>query len=461
MSVTSLICTYLYGSLAIIRATIETSIKMSKNLLEGLNKVAQAAITVCRYTIDVAINTTVKLVKQYEKELFDMLYESLFGEKKTVWCHRLWKCLALINELLDPESFLFRKLSEYWDNQCKTNAMNNLLENIRDIISDFSQFQKIVCSAGFTVTFGISYIKNLLGWCKEQMEGYLSWIERKKKELMLLAEEYLNTLFDWGVIDYIEKLCSFFTCVFDGKDSCAEIATAENFYKDAMSKLKLQKEGDGYNLSTEYRNSLYGSLEGSANRLANLTQEIDRASKMCIDPERLENANNAYNLAEHLLPKNDDGSYSWSKLSRGDFKSTKIYQYVNLKWEDLNEAIDRYKENGEEISDETIFPTDLTPEQLAANTKIDENGVTWYRAGCTWIKLADIETKEVEEFCDTDISTDVMLDGEYIVTLGQAAMMIRDDPESDFSKECITLHNFVMSWQVNADAAARYNDAIL
>ena len=67
MTVTSLICTYLYGSLAIVRAALEGYTKMAKNLLKAIDKLAQAAMTICRYTIDVAIDTTIKLVKQYEK----------------------------------------------------------------------------------------------------------------------------------------------------------------------------------------------------------------------------------------------------------------------------------------------------------------------------------------------------------------------------------------------------------
>ena len=193
------------------------------------------------------------MVKVYEKELFDMLYESIFGTDKSFWCHRLWKCLALVNELLDPDSWLFKKLKEWWSKQCIRDAqVDNLLNSIRDIVSDFSKFQRIVCSAGFTVEFGISYIKQLLNWCRDQIEMYLEWLERKIKELRLQIERYLNQLIDWGLLDWLEKLLSFFTCVFDGQDSCAEIATASNFYQDAMSKLKLEKDGDGYNISVGY-----------------------------------------------------------------------------------------------------------------------------------------------------------------------------------------------------------------
>lgn len=460
MTVTSLICTYLYGSLAIVRAALEGYTKMAKNLLKAIDKLAQAAMFICRYTIDIAIDTTIKLVKQYEKELFDMLYEWIFGTDKSFWCNRLWKCLALLNELLDPNSYLFRKLSEWWNNQCFSDAQGNLLNNIRDIISDFLKFQQIICSAGFTVEFGISYIKSLLGWCKEQMEAYLSWVERKIKSLKLALEGYLNTVIDWGVLDYLEKLLSFFTCIFDDA-SCSEIATASNFYKDTMAKLKLQKDGDGYTVSAEYKKSTYGELEGAATRLKNLTMEIDKASKMCIDPNKLDKANKAFNLSENLLPRNADGSIGWNKMIRGDFSSAPICQYFSMTADKLLDAISLAKAGGE-----TGFPDNIPYNQIDKNTRIEPDGTVWYKAKCNWVKLPydkiDPEKPTITEVYTTiDVPKGVMMHGHNIVTVGAAALEIKTNPDSDFSQECKELHDFVVSWQRNTGAAKRYGEQLL
>ena len=457
MTVTSLICTYLYGSLAAIRAAVEGYTKMAKNLLKAIDKLAQAAMTICRYTIDVAIDTTIKLVKQYEKELFDMLYEWIFGTDKSFWCNRLWKCLALLNELLDPNSYLFRKLSEWWNNQCISDARGNLLNNIRDIISDFLQFQQIICSAGFTVEFGISYIKSLLGWCKEQMEAYLNWVNRKIRSLKLSLEGYLNTLIDWGVLDYLEKLLSFFTCIFDDA-SCSEIATASNFYKDAMSKLKLQKDGDGYTVSAEYKKSTYGELEGAAIRLNNLTMEIDKASKMCIDPNKLDKANKAFNLSENIFPRNADGSIGWGKLMRGDFSTAPICQYFKMTSDTILDSIELAKRNGE-----TGFPDNIPNNQIDKNTRIEPDGTVWYKAKCNWVKLPyNQETPTITEvYTTTDIPKGVMLKGHQIITVGAAALEIKTNPDSEFSQECKELHDFVVSWQRNTGAAKRYGEQLL
>lgn len=454
MKVTSLICTYLYGVLSLVKAGVESIIKAAKNLLKGIDKIAQAAITVCRYTIDVTMDTIIKLVKQYEKELFDMLYDALFGSDKSFWCHRLWKCLALINELLDPNSFLFRMLEKWWNDQCISKQRGDLLNNIRDIISDISQFQQVVCSAGFTAEFGISYIRSMFDWCKEQTEAFLQWLEEQIKSIKLAIEEYLNTVIDWGALDYLEKLLSFMTCIFEGETSCAEIATASNFFNDSLAKLCMQKEGSGYNVSAEYRNSTYGYLEGQANYISNFTQEIDKASKMCIDPEKLDKANKAFNLSENLLPTNEDGSISWTKIKNRDFKSAKICQYFNMTRENLKQAMDT--SGG--------FPEDIPYHEITKDLRIDPTtGKIWRKVNCVWIEVPwEQEEPTFEEvYASTDIPKDVMLKGHNVITIGQAALEIVKNPESTFSQECKELYEFVQSWKTNTDAAKRYGEAII
>jgi hypothetical protein len=82
MSATSLMCTYLYGTFELIRAALEGYSALARGLLNRIESVATAAITVAEYMMDHTIKLIIDLVKQYEKELFDMLYNMLFGDKK-------------------------------------------------------------------------------------------------------------------------------------------------------------------------------------------------------------------------------------------------------------------------------------------------------------------------------------------------------------------------------------------
>ena len=444
-------CTYIYGSLAIIKAAIEGYMTVAKSLLKRIDAIAQAALTVARYTIDVAVTTTINLVKTYEKQLFDMLYDAIFGTDRSFWCNRLWKCLALINELLDPDSYLFRKLNEWWKKQCKDpTAVNNLLTNIRDIISDFQQFQQTVCSAGFTVEFGISYIRQVLEFCKEEIETYLDWCERQIKRLKLEVEKYLNTLIDWGFMDYLDSLLSFFTCIFDDSTSCAEIATASNFYNDTLAKMKLQRDGDGYTLSDEYRNSIYGGLEGTKNRLSNLRMDIDNAINKCIDPKKLKRAEAAYNLSERLLPHNEDGSISWTKIKEGKFNRCPMWTNIKTNASDLWTAI----KNAKELNNTDYMPFDYT--DLENGTRLGADGYIYYKDGCKWERAMYVGDADDFAYVTGETDYDLMFDGQQPMTVMEAAYEVVTNPSSPLSQEIISMHEFVQSWTQTDDKAVRY-----
>lgn len=452
MSATSLMCTYLYGSLELIRAAIEGYSALAKGLLNRIESVATAAITVAEYMMDHTIKLIVDLVKQYEKELFDMLYNALFGTDKSFWCHRLWKCLALLNELLNQDSWLMKKLIKWWKKQCI--EVEPLINNIRGVISDFSQFQQMVCSAGFTVEFGISYIKEFLGWCKDQLETYYRWIARKIRQLKKLCEDYLDQLIDYGVIDYLQKLCDFFQCAFDDSKSCAEIATASNFFNHSMSVLKLQKSGDSYNISTEYRNSIYGGLEGAQVQISNLKTEIDSTYKLCVDPHKLKNANNAYNLSKNIFPGGLEGDdLKWSNLKDGSWKKIKAVRYWST-------TIDSFKAAwGQLHPDEAL---DL--EELEDGTFTDAEGYIYVKKDCGYEKL-DLERLPAvyeEEVLSTESGDNhMMYDGEKFITVTEAAIRIAKDPTSDFAVDCQNLSSFINNWRKDSDGALRYNGQVL
>lgn len=452
MSATSLMCTYLYGTFELIRAAIEGYSALAKGMLNRIESVAQAAINVAEYMMDHTIKLIIDMVKQYEKELFDMLYNALFGTDKSFWCHRLWKCLALLNELLDPDSWLMRKLIAWWRKQCID--VEPLLNNMRGVISDFSQFQQIVCSAGFTVEFGISYIKEFLGWCKEQLETYTKWFERKIRSLKKLLENYLNELIDLEVIDYLEKLCNFFQCAFDDSVSCAEIATASNYFNHAMSVMKLQKSGDSYNISVEYRNSIYGGLEGAQVQISNLKTEVDSTYKLCVDPHKLKAANNAYNLSKNVFPGGLSGNdLKFNNLKDGSWKKIRAVRSVNTRIDSIIAAW------GQLHTDRDL---DLT--ELEDGSYMDSEGHLYVKYDCEYreLPLPSLAEPYEEEVMSTESGDNHMIyDGEKFITVTEAAIKIAKDPSSPFAVECQNLSSFINNWKKDSDGAIRYNGKVL
>lgn len=454
MGVASLICTYLYGSLAVVRNVIEGYIQIAKNLIKKVDSLATALMNTCRILMDKTMSVMIKLVKQYEKELMDMLYSATLGKIDWLWCGKLWNCLALLTELIDENSWLVRKLHDWMDSQCKTAQLPNRLAAIAQAAKDFEQFRKLICEAGFTVEFGISYIKQLFNFIKGAVEEYLAFITRQWKRLKLLAEEYLNTVIDWGVIDWLEKLISFFTCAFDDSASCAEIATANNFYQDAMAKFKLQKDGEGYDLSKEYKNSIYGPLEGAKKMAKQLQLEVNDAYDKCVNPQKLKAAEKAVNLSEHLFP----GGMSWTDIQEGRWKKHNIVRKYRMEKEKLKK-IWRDRTNHTPTAD------------FIESYETDDEGNVWLVYGCNrWLVNDDLEKEgeklvepKVFEFtANTPVGHSLVLDDTSgkVYMLAEAAIEIKTNPDSDFSKECIAISNIINGWLRNPDGAKRYNDKV-
>lgn len=452
MGVASLVCTYLYGSLELIRTTVEGFIQIAKNLIKKVDSLAAALMNTCRILMDKTMSVMIKLVKQYEKELMDMLYSATLGKIDWLWCGKLWNCLALLAELIDENSWLVRKIRDWMDSQCKTSKLPNQLAAIAQAAKDFDQFRRLICEAGFTVEFGISYIKQLFNFIKGAVEEYLAFITRQWKRLKLLAEEYLNTVIDWGVIDWLEKLMSFFTCAFDDSASCAEIATADNFYQDAMAKLKLQKDGEGYDLSKEYKNSIYGPLEGAKKMAKQLQLEVDDAYDKCVDPQKLKAAEKAVNLSEHLFP----GGMSWTDIKEGRWEKHSLVQKYHMEKEKLKKIWRDRTKHSPSVNFLESYET-------------DDEGNVWLVYGCNrWLVNDDLEKegekldepKVIKFTANIPVGHSLVMNENKVYMLAEAAIEIKTNPDSDFSKECIAISNMINGWLRNPDGAKRYNDKV-
>lgn len=452
MGVASLVCTYLYGSLELIRTTVEGFIQIAKNLIKKVDSLAAALMNTCRILMDKTMSVMIKLVKQYEKELMDMLYSATLGKIDWLWCGKLWNCLALLAELIDENSWLVRKIRDWMSSQCKTSMIPNQLAAIAQAAKDFDQFRRLICEAGFTVEFGISYIKQLFNFIKGAVEEYLAFITRQWKRLKLLAEEYLNTVIDWGVIDWLEKLMSFFTCAFDDSASCAEIATADNFYQDAMAKLKLQKDGEGYDLSKEYKNSIYGPLEGAKKMAKQLQLEVDDAYDKCVDPQKLKAAEKAVNLSEHLFP----GGMTWTDIKEGRWEKHSLVQKYHMEKEKLKKIWRDRTKHSPSVNFLESYET-------------DDEGNVWLVYGCNrWLVNDDLEKegekldepKVIEFTANIPVGHSLVMDENKVYMLAEAAIEIKTNPDSDFSKECIAISNMINGWLRNPDGAKRYNDKV-
>lgn len=455
MGFTSLICTYLYGTYKAIQTALESYVRIAKNLIKKVDTLATTIMNVVRTMINSSLSTLIKIVKQYEKELIDMIVDASGlnkGAFHDIWCNQLWNCVALLVELLKSDSWLQRKIIDYLNRHCiRPSRVIQALDVIALAAEDFNTFRSTICNAGFTVEFGISYIKRLFASIKSVIEEYLSFLERSLKRLRLAVEEYLNIIIDWGIMEYLEQLMTFFSCVFDDSTSCAEIATASNYYQNVLSKLKLERKGDGYDISEEYRNSIYGSLEGGISMCRDFEEEINNAMSKCVDPNKLRKADMAVNLSNHIIP----GGMSWEDLREGNWENHYLAKLYSRRKEQLKEAW-REKFNQEE-----------TITNIVNNIEYDDDGHIYAINGCRREQLdpfpgdpEDPPTERVNVITDVPVNHSILLspDGN-IYTLWEAALEIKDGT-SDFAKECIAYADLLNDWRKNADGVKRYNEPV-
>lgn len=459
MGFSTLVCSYIYGTFETIVGALESYIKLAKGTLNRIESLSQAAWTFWKYTVEKAVETIINLIKTYEKKLVDMIWdpssEDALGH--SIWCSRLWDCLTFVNELLDPNSLLFKQLDKWFKKQCTPFVNKDLLNNIRSLLTDFQTFQQTVCAYGFTFEFGLAMIKQVLNNYKKQLLSYFDTIQTKISSIKRSCNIYLDWTIDTGIVDYLTKIEGLFNCVIDSNETCASIATASNYFNNACAKLHIQKSGDTWSMDPAYLNELYGGLEGAAISVSNAKLEIDAICDIIVNPKEVKRANKAYNLSKNVFPgglkwsdvTTDSGNLSLTKLTSGKTweKHTLVKKYNQTK-DALLDAWNRNNENK------------ITTETLADGTEIDENGNIYITVGCALKKIEPpvLPTEIVEEvYLGESGSNEILIDGDEVKSVTQAAVDIAKNPNSTLAHRCEKIWRTLNDWSHNDDIVKKYN----
>jgi hypothetical protein len=70
------------------------------------------------------------------------------------------------------------------------------------------------------------------------------------------------------------------------------------------------------------------------------------------------------------------------------------------------------------------------------------------------------EPKVIEFTANIPVGHSLVMDENKVYMLAEAAIEIKTNPDSDFSKECIAISNMINGWLRNPDGAKRYNDKV-
>ena len=318
MGIGDILCEYIYGSFLVVKAALEVAQKTSKALLKALDVLFNTLISICRFVIDVGIETILNAIRVFQKWLVDKLLNFDFD----AICQGLFKCTEFLEQVLDPNSLLCRTVRKY------TNYNPGPQEELYKVVGDFREFKNQICSFGFTYNFGLSAVKSLLNNYYAMCTEFLDMLERNKERVRRFLQKYLDTLIDIGVFDMLDRLKKFFDCVLIDTEICSNIRTANSFYNTCLRKMCIEETGDGYqldsNMSAEYMNT----FDSRINNLNNAKNDLKKLIDSMLTPSQVNAANNAFNLAANIFP----GGASWKDIQNGDFwKKNRCYQYFKLK----------------------------------------------------------------------------------------------------------------------------------
>ncbi len=318
MGIGDILCEYIYGGFLVVKAALEVAQKTAKALLKAANTLFDTLMSLCRYVIDIGIETILNAIRVFQKWLVDKLLNFDFD----AICQGLFRCTEFLEQVLDPNSLLCRTVRKY------TNYNPGPQEELYRTIGDFREFKNQICSFGFTFNFGLSAIKEMLDAYYAMCTEFLDMLDRNKERIRRFLQKYLDTLIDIGVFDMLDRLKKFFDCVLIDTEICSNIRTANSFYNTCLRKMCIEESGDGYkldsNMSAEYMNA----FDSRINNLNNSKNDLKKLIDSMLNPSQVNAAKNAFNLSAMIFP----GGASWKDIKEGNFwKKNRCYQYFKMK----------------------------------------------------------------------------------------------------------------------------------
>lgn len=342
MGIGDILCEYIYGSFLVVKAALEVAQKTAKALLKAANTLFDTLMSLCRYVIDIGIETILNAIRVFQKWLVDKLLNFDFD----AICQGLFRCTEFLEQVLDPNSLLCRTVRKY------TNYNPGPQEELYAMIGDFREFKNQVCSFGFTFNFGLSAVKEMLDSYYAMCTEFLDMLERNKERIRRFLQKYLDTLIDIGVFDMLDRLKKFFDCVLIDTEICSNIRTANSFYNTCLRKMCIEESGDGYkldsNMSAEYMNA----FDSRINNLNNSKNELKKLIDSMLNPSQVNAAKNAFNISANIFP----GGASWKDIKEGNFwKKNKCYQYFKIKRKDFIASFKNKNKKYAEVGTDAIL----------------------------------------------------------------------------------------------------------
>lgn len=399
MTLSTIICGYIYAGFLAVKAALEAGLLYAKAIITTLNSFVMAIENMIKNTCLVVFDAAMAGYQTLCKYLTDWILQKTHAkEYLDKFCKSIFKCSYVLKQLLDPTSSITKTLVKNFEYNSEPQ------KQLYDAIASFDNFKQQICSAGFTFMWGLNYLRDYGEQILAQINEWVDIITRNRNRIRKRLESYFYAIEDYGIFDLLDRLHAFFNCVLDAAiDSCASIATSQNFYKKCTGALHITEIGAGqYKLTDSWLKQKLGTCDNATRQLNGLSAQLTKALiDAGITSKNLANAQASFNLANfvrdtkraldrddwHQIPGVRLFEKTWS--SAGDFgialgkcinviadKISDAVTKIDLSWDNILEHLYWKDDKIVFIADNDLGEVDLTDIFIEPNTTINTINVS-------------------------------------------------------------------------------------
>ena len=328
MTLSTIICGYIYAGFLVVKAALEAGLLYAKAIITTLNSFVMAIENMIKNTCLVIFDAAMAGYQILCKYLTDWILQKTHAkEYLDKFCKSIFKCSYVLKELLNPNSSITKTLAKNFDYNSEPQ------EQLYEAVASFENFRQQICSAGFTFMWGLNYIRDYGEHILAQINEWVDIITRNRNRIRKRLESYFYAIEDYGIFDLLNRLHAFFNCVLDAAiDSCSSIATSQNFYKKCTGALHITEIGAGqYKLTDSWLKQKLGTCDNATRQLNGLSAQLTKALiDAGITSKNLANAQASYNLANFVRDTK-------RAIDRGDWQQIPGVKLFKKTWSSAGE----------------------------------------------------------------------------------------------------------------------------
>lgn len=372
MTLSTIICGYIYAGFLVVKAALEAGLLYAKAIITTLNSFVMAIENMIKNTCLVIFDAAMAGYQILCKYLTDWILQKTHAkEYLDKFCKSIFKCSYVLKQLLDPTSSITKTLVKNFEYDSEPQ------EQLYEAIASFDNFRQQICSAGFTFMWGLNYIRDYGEQILAQINEWVDIITRNRNRIRKRLESYFYAIEDYGIFDLLDRLHAFFNCVLDAAiDSCSSIATSQNFYKKCTGALHITEIGAGqYKLTDSWLKQKLGTCDNATRQLNGLSAQL---TKVLIDAgitsKNLANAQASFNLANFVRDTK-------RALDRGDWHQIPGVRLFEKAWDSagaFGTALGSCIHKIANAAGDAIKNIDLSWDNILEHLFYDDEGKVWF-----------------------------------------------------------------------------------